>query len=32
MAKNQEPIRRNDVIRCEKCGEDYSVTYKSYPF
>lgn len=32
MAKNQEPIRRNDVIRCEKCGEDYSVTYKRCPF
>ena len=32
MANNQEPIRRNDVIRCEKCGEDYSVTYKRCPF
>ena len=26
------PPRRNDVIRCEKCGEDYSVTYKRCPF
>ncbi len=24
--------RRNDVIRCENCGEDYSVTYKRCPF
>ena len=32
MANNQEPIRRNDVIRCEQCGEDYSVTYKRCPF
>ncbi len=32
MATKQEPIRRNDVIRCEKCGEDYSVTYKRCPF
>ncbi len=23
---------RRDVIRCEKCGEDYSVTYKRCPF
>ena len=23
-----KPIRRNDVIHCENCGEDYSVTYK----
>lgn len=26
------PVRRTDVIRCEKCGEDYSVTYKRCPF
>ena len=32
MANKQEPIRRNDVIRCEQCGEDYSVTYKRCPF
>ena len=32
MATKQEPIRRNDVIRCDKCGEDYSVTYKKCPF
>ena len=32
MANNQEPIRRNDVIRCEQCGEDYSITYKRCPF
>lgn len=24
--------RRPDVIRCENCGEDYSVTYKRCPF
>ena len=24
--------RRNDVIRCERCGEDYSVTYRRCPF
>lgn len=28
----QTPSRRNDVIRCENCGEDYSVTYKRCPF
>ena len=32
MTTNQEPSRRNDVIRCEQCGEDYSVTYKCCPF
>lgn len=30
--KQQQPIRRNDVIRCENCGEDYSITYKRCPF
>lgn len=30
--ERQAPPRRNDVIRCEKCGEDYSVTYKRCPF
>lgn len=29
---NKEPIRRNDVIRCENCGEDYAITYKRCPF
>lgn len=29
---DQQPSRRNDVIRCERCGEDYSVTYKRCPF
>lgn len=24
--------RRTDVIRCENCGEDYSITYKRCPF
>lgn len=28
----QSPPRRSDVIRCEKCGEDYSITYKRCPF
>ena len=32
MTLKQEPSRRNDVIRCEQCGEDYSVTYKCCPF
>ena len=27
-----KPIRRNDVIHCENCGEDYSVTYNRCPF
>jgi hypothetical protein len=37
-AKSRQPVekivsvRRPDVIRCEKCGEDYSVTYKCCPF
>lgn len=30
--RRQAPSRRNDVIRCENCGEDYSVTYKRCPF
>lgn len=30
--EKQTPSRRNDVIRCENCGEDYSVTYKRCPF
>ena len=29
--KSSSP-RRSDVIRCEKCGEDYSITYKRCPF
>lgn len=32
MANKKEPNRRTDVIRCEKCGEYYSVTYKKCPF
>jgi len=32
QVNKQQPIRRNDVIRCENCGEDYSVTYKRCPF
>lgn len=32
VQENKQPIRRNDVIRCENCGEDYSVTYKRCPF
>ena len=28
----QSSPRRADVIRCENCGEDYSVTYKRCPF
>ena len=30
--KKKAPSRRNDVIRCPKCGEDYSITYKRCPF
>lgn len=30
--QRRQPPRRNDVIRCENCGEDYSVTYKRCPF
>ena len=30
--EKQSPSRRNDVIRCENCGEDYSITYKRCPF
>ena len=33
MAAKKAPPRRNTaVIRCEKCGEEYSVTYKRCPF
>ena len=31
MSTKQE-TRRTDVIRCEFCGEDYSVTYRRCPF
>ena len=31
-SEKQSPSRRNDVIRCENCGEDYSITYKRCPF
>jgi len=30
--RRQTPSRRNDVIRCENCGEDYSINYKRCPF
>jgi len=32
IQEDQLPPRYNDVIRCEKCGEDYSVTYRECPF
>lgn len=32
MSVQQETNRRSDVIRCEFCGEDYSVTYRKCPF
>lgn len=32
MTSNQQENRRSDVIRCEFCGEDYSVTYRRCPF
>ncbi|MGI5962146.1 MAG: SH3 domain-containing protein [Lawsonibacter sp.] len=31
-SEKQSTNRRNDVIHCENCGEDYSVTYKRCPF
>ena len=30
--RRKAPPRRGDVIRCENCGEDYSITYKRCPF
>jgi len=31
--ENQQAApRRNDVIHCERCGEDYATTYKRCPF
>ena len=30
--ETKQENRRSDVIRCEFCGEDYSVTYKHCPF
>lgn len=30
--RRPNPSRRSDVIRCENCGEDYSVTYRRCPF
>lgn len=30
--EKQTPPRRSDVVRCENCGEDYSITYKRCPF
>lgn len=32
MATQPDTPRRSDVIRCEYCGEDYSVTYRRCPF
>ena len=31
-ASTQNAPRRNDVIRCDKCGEYYAITYKRCPF
>lgn len=28
----QKPARHLDMVRCDNCGEDYSVTYKRCPF
>ena len=30
--ETRQENRRSDVIRCEYCGEDYSVTYRHCPF
>lgn len=32
MATKPKSGTRNELIRCENCGEDYSVTYKHCPF
>jgi len=32
LSDTQTVSRRNDVIRCEICGEDYATTYKRCPF
>ena len=32
MPDNRAPERRTGMIHCEKCGEDYSATYKRCPF
>lgn len=32
MATQPDTPRRSDVVRCEFCGEDYSVTYRKCPF
>ncbi len=32
MASNRKSRVRNEVVRCNNCGEDYSVTYKRCPF
>lgn len=32
MAGKQDVNWRNELVRCECCGEDYSVTYKRCPF
>lgn len=30
--RDRRSSRRGEVIRCENCGEDYSITYKRCPF
>ena len=30
--RSSGPDRRSDLIRCDNCGEYYSVTYKRCPF
>ena len=32
MDEKRPKVRRNDVIHCENCGEDYASTYKRCPF
>ena len=32
QGSRRQPPARRDVIRCENCGEDYSVTYRRCPF
>ena len=32
LSDTQTVSRRNDVIRCSNCGEDYATTYKRCPF
>ena len=32
MEEKKNKVRRNEMIHCENCGEDYASTYKRCPF